>query len=212
MPDNTEAEALIAKALDFMPRVLAKNADPMDKAAFRQWTLDAIPAFARLLREAMEREMQWNEIALSMQNALGDEQLPQGSRRRPRSSRSIPPMNFDTAIVALRQRAEKAEAEVERLRRERDDETIALRAALRNMADAYQRRIRSECTPEEIVKEQWRCAEYVEAERLCKRPFKLLVSNEQLRRMLDAEPDDASCEAGIWHPDAPKPQEGPDNG
>ena len=49
MPDNTEAEALIARALDFMPRVLAKNADPMDKVAFRQWTLAAIPAFARLL-------------------------------------------------------------------------------------------------------------------------------------------------------------------
>ena len=83
------------------------------------------------------------------------------------------------------------------------DEVIALRAALRNMADAYARRVRSLCTPEEIEKEPWRCAEYIEAERLCKRPFKLLISNEQLSRMIAAEPDDAECEAGVLHPEAP---------
>lgn len=75
-------------------------------------------------------------------------------------------------------------------------EKLELRSALREMMLAYERRIRSLCTPEEIAKEPWRCAEYIEAERLLKLPpFKLLMSNEQLRRKIASDPD-CETEAG----------------
>jgi len=38
-------------------------------------------------------------------------------------------------------------------------------AALRAMMDAYERRIRTECTPEQLAKKPWECAEYIEARR-----------------------------------------------
>lgn len=73
---------------------------------------------------------------------------------------------------------------------ERPANQLELRAALRSLADAYERRIRSLCTPDDIAKEPWRCAEYVEAERLLKTPpFKLLVDNETMRRKIASDSD-----------------------
>ena len=86
---------------------------------------------------------------------------------------------------------------------DRSDEVVELRRALRNMADAYQRLIRTNCTPEMIAQEPWRCMEYIEAERLCKRSFKLQIDLETLKRQIAAEPDGMSCEAGVLHPEAP---------
>ena len=66
---------------------------------------------------------------------------------------------------------------------------LEMRAALRNMADAYVRKMKSGLTPEEIAKEPWRCAEYIEAERLCKVPMKLHFTAEWLRRKIESNPD-----------------------
>ena len=67
--------------------------------------------------------------------------------------------------------------------KDRGPEIIELRAALRAMADAYQRKVRTGLTPEQIAKEPWRCAEYIEAERLCRRPpFKLFGDREQMKQ------------------------------
>ncbi len=38
--------------------------------------------------------------------------------------------------------------------------------ALNNLLDAYERRIRSECTPEQLEKKPWECMEYIEARRV----------------------------------------------
>lgn len=38
------------------------------------------------------------------------------------------------------------------------------------------------------------------------RKIKLLFTNDWLRRKIAADPDDASCEAGVAHPEAPKPR------
>lgn len=82
-------------------------------------------------------------------------------------------------------------------------EVIELRAALRNMADAYVRRIKTGLTAEEIAKEPWRCAEYIEAERLCKPSVKLHFSEEWLRSRIERDPNIES-EAGVLHPEAPR--------
>lgn len=74
-----------------------------------------------------------------------------------------------------------------------EPQVIELRAALRNMADAYARKVKTGLTAEEIAKEPWRCAEYIEAERLCKTP--LLFTNEWLREKIKNDPD-LPCEAG----------------
>lgn len=78
---------------------------------------------------------------------------------------------------------------------DRTPEVIELRAALRNMADAYVRKVKTGLTPADIAKEPWRCAEYVEAERLCKTPFKLNFSKEWLMEKIKNDPD-IPCEAG----------------
>ena len=78
---------------------------------------------------------------------------------------------------------------------DRTEEVIELRAALRAIADAYVRKVKTGLTPEEIAKEPWRCAEYIEAERLCKTPFKLLFTNEWLIEKIKNDPD-LPCEAG----------------
>ena len=70
---------------------------------------------------------------------------------------------------------------------------VNLRAALRAMADAYERKVRTGLTAEEIAKEPWRCAEYIEAERLCK--MQLRFTNEWLRDKIESDPD-LPCEAG----------------
>lgn len=78
---------------------------------------------------------------------------------------------------------------------DRTDEVIALRSALRAMVDAYVRRVKTGLTAEQIAKEPWRCAEYVEAERLLKRPFKLHFTREWLMEKIKNNPD-LPCEAG----------------
>jgi hypothetical protein len=70
---------------------------------------------------------------------------------------------------------------------------VMLRTALRAMADAYERKVRTGLTPEEIAKEPWRCAEYIEAERLCK--MELRFTNDWLREKIKNDPD-IPCEAG----------------
>ena len=79
---------------------------------------------------------------------------------------------------------------------DRGPEIVELRAALRAMADAYERKVRTGLTPEEIAKQPWRCAEYVEAERLYRRPpFKLLGDPERMKQKILSDPD-IECEAG----------------
>ena len=79
---------------------------------------------------------------------------------------------------------------------------VALRSALRAMADAYERKVKTGLTPEAIAKEPWRCAEYIEAERLCK--LELLFTNEWLRSKIATDPD-LPCEAGSEMFSSPKP-------
>lgn len=68
------------------------------------------------------------------------------------------------------QRDERMSKSVFEERIERFTSTVYMRqadkleTALRNMMAAYERRIRSECTTEQLAKEPWRCAEYVAAE------------------------------------------------
>jgi hypothetical protein len=79
---------------------------------------------------------------------------------------------------------------------DRGPEIIELRAALRAMADAYARKVKTGLTAEQIAKEPWRCAEYIEAERICKRPpFKLLGDPERMKQKILSDPD-IECEAG----------------
>lgn len=78
---------------------------------------------------------------------------------------------------------------------ERAEELIALRAALRNMADAYVRKVKTGLTDAEIAKEPWRCMEYIEAERLCIRPLKLHFTKEWLIEKIKNDPD-LPCEVG----------------
>lgn len=54
---------------------------------------------------------------------------------------------------------------VERLADELDD----FRVALREMMDAYERRVRSDCTtPQQLQGQPWRCREFIVAEELLK--------------------------------------------
>ncbi len=78
---------------------------------------------------------------------------------------------------------------------ERTAEVIELRAALRNLADAYVRKVKTGLSAGEIAKEPWRCMEYVEAERLCKTPFKLHFTKEWLIEKIKNDPD-LPCEIG----------------
>lgn len=39
-----------------------------------------------------------------------------------------------------------------------------LESALLDMMNAYERRVRTDCTPEQLAKAPWRCAEYMAAE------------------------------------------------
>lgn len=82
---------------------------------------------------------------------------------------------------------------------------IELRAALRNMADAYVRKVKTNLTADEIAKEPWRCAEYIEAERLCKTAFKLQFTKEWLLDKIKSDPD-LPCEVGPYV--APEKAEG----
>lgn len=75
------------------------------------------------------------------------------------------------------------------LRTKSADNVVALRSALRRMADAYVRRVKTGLTAEEIAKEPWRCAEYIEAE------MKLYITEEWLKRHIESDPD-LPCEAG----------------
>lgn len=82
---------------------------------------------------------------------------------------------------------------------QRADERIELRRALRQMADAYVRKVKTGLTADEIAKEPWRCAEYIEAERLCRVPLNLHFTEEWLRRKIENDPD-LPCEAGATTP------------
>lgn len=42
----------------------------------------------------------------------------------------------------------------------------AASVAMKNLLDAYERRIRSLCTPEQLEKKPWECAEFIEAKRI----------------------------------------------
>ncbi len=76
------------------------------------------------------------------------------------------------------------------------DAVIELKRALRNMADAYVRKVKTGLTADEIAKEPWRCMEYIEAERLCKTTLKLHFSEEWLREKIKNDPDNLPCEVG----------------
>lgn len=69
-----------------------------------------------------------------------------------------------------------------------------LRRALEAMMSAYQRRIRTDCTEDQLKQEPWRCAEYIEAEAALKP--KLHFTQEWLNRQCQ-EPDIPSCPHGV---------------
>lgn len=69
------------------------------------------------------------------------------------------------------------------------EKIAALRAALKGMMAAYERRIRSDCkTPEDLEKEPWRCAEYIAAAEALK--INLTFSHAAFHRLMESVPDE----------------------
>ena len=65
-------------------------------------------------REAQAEIAEWNEIAGMVAEAIGAEELPIESRRKPLPSSAIPPMNFDNAIRKIKRERDEAQAEIAR--------------------------------------------------------------------------------------------------
>ena len=60
-----------------------------------------------------------------------------------------------------------------------------LESALIDMMNAYERRVRTDCTPEQLALAPWRCAEYVAAETLLRSDSRC-EATDALRDLLNA--------------------------
>src|SRR5258708_3402946 len=101
---GTKSALAISAVLSKAANELAYGERLLRIAEERAETLD------KAFREAEHDNLCWREIVGMVQEALGPEELPSGSKRTPLPASSIPPMNFDTAIRAIKRKLAEADS------------------------------------------------------------------------------------------------------